>query len=188
MKLFSSLTSPQQYEARFAEVLAVACCIGVSCTFSSPVGGVLFSIEIVSVFFSVSSYWHGFFAATVGALFWRLLSVWFEFQDSITHVFKTDFRLENPYETLEIVTFAILGVLCGYSAFLFVKLNTLLVQLLRKRYKITDYLKKHPIVYSMIIAFGVSMVSFPGTFGKYYASWLNTGTILQNHAFANVKF
>lgn len=178
MKLFSNINNPYQYESRFAEVIAVACSIGVSVTFSSPVGGVLFSIEIVSVFFSVSSYWHGFFAATVGALFWRLLSVWFEYQESITHVFKTDFRLENPYETLEIVTFAILGALCGFSAFLFVKLNTILVQLMRRKSTITDYLKKHPIVYSMIVAFGVSVVSFPDTFGKYYASWLNTGTLL----------
>ncbi|KAH9394373.1 Voltage gated chloride channel [Tyrophagus putrescentiae] len=53
------ISDPHQYEARFAEVLAVACSIGVAVTFASPVGGVLFSIEIVSVFFSVTSYWHG---------------------------------------------------------------------------------------------------------------------------------
>ncbi len=186
MKLFSNISDPHQYEARFAEVLAVACSIGVAVTFASPVGGVLFSIEIVSVFFSVTSYWHGFFAATVGALFWRLLSVWFEYNENITHVFKTDFRLENPYETLEIVTFAFLGVFCGFSAFLFVKLNTIFVQLMRKKSFLTNYLNKHPILYALLVASIVSFVSFPGTFGKYYASWLNSGKTQQKKY--NFKF
>lgn len=38
--------------------------VGVAATFAAPIGGVLYSIEIVSVFFAVRSYWQGFFAAT----------------------------------------------------------------------------------------------------------------------------
>lgn len=57
MKLFSNITDPHEYESRFFEVIAVACGVGVAVCFASPVGGVLYSIEIVSVFFSVRSYW-----------------------------------------------------------------------------------------------------------------------------------
>ena len=43
---------------------------------SSPIGGVLFSIEVTSQFFAVRNYWRGFFAACCGATVWRLLGVW----------------------------------------------------------------------------------------------------------------
>lgn len=39
-------------------------------------GGVLFSIEVTSVYFAVRNYWRGFFAACCGASVWRLLIVW----------------------------------------------------------------------------------------------------------------
>ena len=38
--------------------------VGVAATFASPIDGVLYSIEIVSVFFAVRSYWQGLFAVT----------------------------------------------------------------------------------------------------------------------------
>ena len=42
------------------------------------VPGVLFSIEVTSVYFAVRNYWRGFFAAVCGAMVFRLLAVWFE--------------------------------------------------------------------------------------------------------------
>ena len=135
----------------------------------------MYSIEIVSVFFSVRSYWHGFFAATVGALFWRLLTVWFQFEESITHIFKTDFRLENPYETMEIISFAILGILCGLSSYLFVVLNRRIVLFNRRQNRLNNFFKKYPLMYPLIITTFIALVSYPGTFGQFYASWLNSG-------------
>jgi len=51
-------------------------CTGVAATFYAPIGGVLFSIEVTSVFFAVRNYWRGFFAACCGATVWRLFEVW----------------------------------------------------------------------------------------------------------------
>ena len=39
--------------------------------------GVLFSIEVTTVYFAVRNYWRGFFAAAVGAMLYRLMAVWF---------------------------------------------------------------------------------------------------------------
>lgn len=139
------------------------------------VGGVLYSIEIVSVFFSVRSYWHAFFAATVGALFWRLLSVWFHYEENITHIFKTNFRLENPYETLEIISFALLGVLCGLASFLFVQLNQSFVLMNRKRTRVNAFLQRFPFLYPILLSIIVGIISFPGSLGQFYASWLSSG-------------
>ena len=184
-------------------MIAVACGVGVAVTFASPgissvhrfscfgynhqlcititykiiVGGVLYSIEIVSVFFSVRSYWHGFFAATIGALFWRLLTVWFHYEESITHIFKTDFRLENPYETLEIISFSILGILCGLSAYLFVCLNRTVVLFNRRKNRLNNFLQKFPLIYPIVVTTIIGIVSFPGSFGQFYASWLSSGII-----------
>lgn len=47
---------------------------GVAATFYAPIGGVLFSIEVTTVYFAVRNYWRGFFAACCGATVWRLLS------------------------------------------------------------------------------------------------------------------
>lgn len=57
-------------------MLSAACAVGVACTFSAPVGGVLFSIEVTSVYFAVRNYWRGFFAATCSATVFRLLRVY----------------------------------------------------------------------------------------------------------------
>ena len=35
--------------------------------------GVLFSIEVTSVYFAIRNYWRGFFSAVFGALMFRLL-------------------------------------------------------------------------------------------------------------------
>ena len=140
-------------------------------------GGVLYSIEIVSVFFSVRSYWMGFFAATIGALFWRLLTVWFQLEDNITHMFKTNFRREYPYETLELFSFAFLGALSGMSAFLFVTLQRHIILFNRKRSTYHIILQKYPLIYPALATTIICLVSFPQSFGRFYGSWLSSGNL-----------
>jgi chloride channel 2 len=47
------------------------------------VAGVLFSIEVTTVYFAVRNYWRGFFAAVCGATVFRLLGVWFQKQGKL---------------------------------------------------------------------------------------------------------
>ncbi|VDO78946.1 unnamed protein product [Heligmosomoides polygyrus] len=60
-------------ESRASEMLAAGCAVGVACTFSAPVGGVLFSIEVTAAYFAVRNYWRGFFAATCSATLFSIL-------------------------------------------------------------------------------------------------------------------
>ena len=82
-------------EAHSTDLLAAACTMGVAVCYAAPIGGkflfnlntrkrnhryfpgVLFSIEVTTVYFAVRNYWRGFFASVVGAMFYRLMSVWF---------------------------------------------------------------------------------------------------------------
>lgn len=77
--------------------------------FASPVGGVLFSIEVTTTYFAVRNYWRGFFGAVCGATFFRLLAVWFQKSDTLTALFLTNFTMDFPYDPQELLVFAFIG-------------------------------------------------------------------------------
>ena len=52
-KLVTSFKGIYANESRNSEMLAAAVAVGVACCFASPIGGVLFSIEVTSVYFAV---------------------------------------------------------------------------------------------------------------------------------------
>lgn len=139
-KLITSFKGIYENESRTTEMLAAACAVGVAATFYAPIGGVLFSIEVTSVFFAVRNYWRGFFAACCGATVWRLLGVWFRNEgwvtshrcwynhsnspfsvcfcqnaEAITALFKTNFRSDFPFDPQELFVFALLGAACGFA-------------------------------------------------------------------------
>ncbi|KRY34476.1 Chloride channel protein [Trichinella spiralis] len=77
------------------EILAAACAVGVASTYGAPVGGVLFSIEVTSVFFPLRNYWRCFLASLCSAIVFRLLTVAFAeaamcglFGAAFIHLFK----------------------------------------------------------------------------------------------------
>ncbi|KHN83478.1 Chloride channel protein 2, partial [Toxocara canis] len=75
--LLSKLTKACQYSAFFSnegremEMLSSGCAVGIACTFSAPVGAVLYAIESTSKYFAVKNYWRGFLAATCSAIVFR---------------------------------------------------------------------------------------------------------------------
>lgn len=107
-------------ESRNSEMLEAACAVGVACCFASPIGGVLFSIEVTSVYFAVRNYWRGFFAAIIGAITFRLLSIVFEDEETIVAMFRTGYSMEFPYAPEELLVFIMIGVVCGLGGSLYV--------------------------------------------------------------------
>lgn len=101
-------------------MLEAACAVGVACCFASPIGGVLFSIEVTSVYFAVRNYWRGFFAAIIGAITFRLLSIVFEDEETIVAMFRTGYSMEFPYAPEELLVFIMIGVVCGLGGSLYV--------------------------------------------------------------------
>lgn len=97
-------------ESRSGEMLAAGCAVGVACTFSAPIGGVLFSIEVTSVYFAVRNYWRGFFAATCSATLFRILRM-FSVSAAVTveaH-YQTNFPPQNVFLPQELPIFALIG-------------------------------------------------------------------------------
>jgi chloride channel 2 len=54
-------------------LLAAAMAAGVSATFGAPFGGVLFSIEVTSTYYRVSTLWRSIFCTLFGSFFFYLL-------------------------------------------------------------------------------------------------------------------
>ncbi|KAM6045643.1 chloride channel protein ClC-Kb-like isoform 2-T2 [Theristicus caerulescens] len=108
-KMRTSVT--REYENKFKqnEMLVAAQAVGVATVFGAPISGVLFSIEVMSSHFAVRDYWRGFFAATCGAFMFRLLAVFNSDQETIAAVFKSDLKIDFPFDLLETFFFAILG-------------------------------------------------------------------------------
>ncbi|KRX87006.1 Chloride channel protein 2 [Trichinella pseudospiralis] len=67
-KLFALISHDDKNQNYYVEMVAAGCAVGVTCTFGSPIGGVLFSIEVTSVHFALRNYWRGFFSAVFSAI------------------------------------------------------------------------------------------------------------------------
>ncbi|TDH68414.1 hypothetical protein CCR75_003592 [Bremia lactucae] len=99
------------------QLLAAACAVGVSSLFSSPIGGVLFSMEVTSTYYLMSNYIKAFISAVSGAVMLRLTLVLANSESNLATqaVLKTHFPA-SPYTIWEIPLYislgAILGLLC----------------------------------------------------------------------------
>ncbi|XP_022250367.1 chloride channel protein 2-like [Limulus polyphemus] len=169
-KLVTSFKGIYENESRTSEMLAAACAVGVACSFAAPIGGVLFSIEVTSVFFAVRNYWRGFFAACCGAMVWRLLAVWFKDEETITALFKTNFRVDFPFDPQELVAFAMIGVFCGFAGAFFVWFHRRIVEFNRKHKKLNTFLQKNRFIYPAIVTTVIATLTFPLGLGKFMAS------------------
>ncbi|XP_011503467.1 PREDICTED: chloride channel protein 2 [Ceratosolen solmsi marchali] len=173
-KLVTSFQGIYENESRNCEMLAAACAVGVASCFAAPIGGVLFSIEVTTVYFAVRNYWRGFFTAVCGATMFRLLAIWFQREETITAMFITNFTMDFPFDPQELFVFALIGVGSGICGSFYVWLHRQYVIFMRKNKSMNSFLQKNRFLYPGIVSILVSSVSFPLGLGQYMAGDLNT--------------
>ncbi|XP_047454429.1 chloride channel protein 1 isoform X3 [Mugil cephalus] len=156
----------------YADILTVGCAVGVGCCFGTPLGGVLFSIEVTSTYFAVRNYWRGYFAATFSAFIFRVLSVWNKDAVTITALFKTNFRMDFPFDLQELPAFAVIGISCGFLGAFFVYLNRQVVLFMRRPTALTRFLTKHRLIYPGAVTLIIATFTFPPGFGQFMAGEL----------------
>ncbi|KAL1777613.1 chloride channel protein 1 [Sigmodon hispidus] len=154
------------------DLLVPACAVGVGCCFAAPVGGVLFSIEVTSTYFAVRNYWRGFFAATFSAFVFRVLAVWNKDAVTITALFRTNFRMDFPFDLKELPAFAIIGICCGFLGAVFVYLHRQVMLGVRKHKALSQFLAKHRLLYPGIVTFVIASLTFPPGMGQFMAGEL----------------
>ncbi|XP_031330673.1 chloride channel protein 2 isoform X3 [Photinus pyralis] len=179
-KLVTGFQGIYENESRNTEMLAAACAVGVASCFAAPVGGVLFSIEVTTVYFAVRNYWRAFFSAVCGATVFRLLSVWFEQAATVTAFFKTNFTMDFPFDPQELFVFALIGVVSGIGGAFYVWVHRRYVMFMRKSKIINNFLQKNRFLYPAFVSLIVSTVSFPLGSGQFMAGELNTHDQVSN--------
>ncbi|XP_059489334.1 chloride channel protein 2 isoform X2 [Neocloeon triangulifer] len=173
-KLVTSFQGIYENESRNCEMLAAACAVGVASCFAAPIGGVLFSIEVTTVYFAVRNYWRGFFAAVCGATIFRLLAVWFQKEATVTAVFATNFTTDFPFDPQELFVFAIMGAVCGLGGAFYVWIHRQYVLFMRRNKKMNKFLQKNRFLYPGIVSLMVASASFPPGLGQFMAADLTT--------------
>ncbi|OWF52055.1 chloride channel protein 2-like isoform X3 [Mizuhopecten yessoensis] len=174
-------------ESRRSEMLAAACAVGVAGTFAAPIGGVLFSIEVTATYFAVRNYWRGFFAAVCGALVFRLLALWFKNEDTITALFRTSLRTDFPFDALELLAYAFIGVVCGFGGALFILLHRKIILFTRKQKRMTIFLQKNRFIYPGLVALVIASLTFPPGLGQFFAGNLTSRQAI-NELFSNITW
>ncbi|XP_063150787.1 chloride channel protein 1 isoform X2 [Candoia aspera] len=157
---------------RQLDLLVAACAVGVGCCFGAPLGGVLFSIEVTSTYFAVRNYWRGFFAATFSAFVFRVFAVWNKDAITITALFRTNFRMDFPFDLQELPAFAVIGICSGFLGAFFVYFNRQVVLFVRQHTALSQFLTKYRLVYPGVITFVIASVTFPPGFGQFMAGEL----------------
>lgn len=95
------------------QMYAASVAAGVAAAFGTPIGGVLFSIEVTATYFLVSNLWKAFYAAT-----WCVFALELFHKVGAVALFE-ETQFERFEFTWEVVAYAVLGVLCGVLGALF---------------------------------------------------------------------
>ncbi|XP_075577835.1 chloride channel protein ClC-Kb-like [Pelecanus crispus] len=164
----------REYENKFKqnEMLVAAQAVGVATVFGAPISGVLFSIEVMASHFAVRDYWRGFFAATCGAFMFRLLAVFNSDQETIAAVFKSDLKIDFPFDLLETFFFVILGAVCGLLGCAYLFCQRWLLATVKETRLTAKLLATDKPVYTVLVVLLLASVTFPPGLGQLMASRL----------------
>ncbi|KAM4014867.1 chloride channel protein ClC-Kb-like [Anomaloglossus baeobatrachus] len=177
-RMRTSVTGQYENKSKEHEMLVAAAAVGVSTVFGAPISGVLFSVEVMSSHFAVRNYWRGFFAATCGAFMFRLLAVFNSEQETISAVFKTNFKITFPFDLPETFFYMILGVICGAMSCAYLFCQRWLLGYVRRNPYTSRILANDKPVYSALLALLLASLTFPDFLGQFLAARLSMKELL----------
>ncbi|KRZ25097.1 Chloride channel protein 1 [Trichinella pseudospiralis] len=154
------------------EILAAASAVGIACTLGTPIGGVLFSIEITSVCFPLQGYWRGFIASVTSTVTFRFLAYLLHESSTLVELSRTYFPKDYPFDPKELFAFALLGIFCGFLAILFIQLHRMIMKKVTGSKRIRKLLNDRPVCYSAIIVIIIMSLMCPMGYGHYFAGGL----------------
>ncbi|EPB66660.1 chloride transporter, ClC family [Ancylostoma ceylanicum] len=174
--LISKITASCQYSAFFSnegremEMLSSGCAVGIACTFSAPIGAVLYAIESTSKYFAVKNYWRGFLAATCSAIIFRFANFFVTAEQSgtITAFYQTRFPTD-AFLIEELPVFMLLGFLSGMMGAIFIFTHRH-ISIFRQRNRVFKMIfKNNFLTFTVFMAMVVGIVTFPLGFGRFIA-------------------
>ncbi|XP_044856390.1 chloride channel protein ClC-Kb-like isoform X3 [Mauremys mutica] len=169
----------KENSARKYEMLVAGAAVGVACCFVAPVGGVLFSVEATGTHFALRDYWRGFFSATCAALTFRLLPLLHGESETVAVLFSTSWRVEFPFDLPELLSFALLGALCGALCCVYLFCHRNLLLLLQNRPLPRRLLGSNKILHAGLVSLVLASVTFPHGLGQFLGARLTMKELLE---------
>jgi len=140
-------------QAKMREIVTAASAAGVAVAFGSPIGGVLFALEEMTVNFPIKTMWRSFFCALIATM---TLSAINPFRTGKLVLFQVSY--DRDWHFFEIGGFILIGIFGGlYGAFV-IKYN-LQVQSFRKK-----HLAKHGVMEAVVLAALTALVGYHNRF------------------------
>lgn len=134
---------------RKRDLLSAGVAAGVSAAFASPIGGVLFSLEGASSFWTFSLTSRVFFCSLCSTYTYNFLFMIIQGEASAGLITFGEFP-SNSYATWELVVFILLGIVGGLLGSIWNKINFSIANI-RKRYLNKKYLKLLEVVIVIVI-------------------------------------
>ncbi|WKX98209.1 hypothetical protein Q1695_013692 [Nippostrongylus brasiliensis] len=166
-RFMTGVQGAYENEASSHELLAAGCAVGVACTFSTPIGGVLFSIEVTSAYFAVRNYWRGFFAAICAATTFRIIRLVFKASEiTVSAYYQTRFP-EDAFFPEELPVFGLIGLICGLTGAIFIKCHRALVMWLHDSSIGRRFVNRNWLLYTIFVSLIVSSITYPKGTGQF---------------------
>ena len=130
---------------------------GVSVAFGAPVGGVLFSLEEASYFFTRKTMWRSFFAAVMAVLTLQLTN-----PNDDGKIVMFEVRYRHSWHMFELLIFVCLGALGGIVGALLCKWNYWWA----KKRKSWSWWRNSPVLEIVVLAFVTSVLNYLNPYTK----------------------
>lgn len=143
-------------EVKKREILSAAVAAGVTAAFGSPLGGVLFSLEVCSSYFPPKTMWRAFWAAICTALVLQWID---PFETGQLVQFAVSI---HRWQWFELFPFVLLGAMGGVLGAFFIHLNLYFTRL-RKR---TGWIRSRPVGEIFVLGLVTAVVSYPNIFSR----------------------
>lgn len=141
-------------EVKKREILSAAAAAGVTAAFGSPLGGVLFSLEVASSYFPPKTMWRSFWCAVCTAL---VLEVIDPFETGKIVLFSVTI---TKWHWFELIPMILIGFIGGAMGAAFVKLNVMFTTFRKSN----RWLRSRPWQEICFIAFVTSIISYPNIY------------------------
>ncbi|NXF47490.1 CLCN1 protein, partial [Oceanites oceanicus] len=110
---------------------------------------------------------------------------------TITALFRTNFRMDFPFDLQELPAFAVIGICSGFLGAFFVYLNRQVVLCIRRHTALSQFLTKYRLIYPGVITFLIATLTFPPGFGQFMAGELMPreaiSSLFDNYTWAKYK-
>ncbi|KAF9182137.1 hypothetical protein BGZ50_005103 [Haplosporangium sp. Z 11] len=143
-------------EAKMREILSAAASAGISVAFGAPIGGVVFSLEEMSYYFSSDTMWHSFFCAMAAAVALKLMD---PFRTEKLVVFQVEY--DRDWHGFEMLFYMLLGILGGLWGAFFIRMNLRLAA-----FRKTSWLRFFPIYEVFAVCLLTAMVGYLNIFTR----------------------